>query len=154
KPANIILSPDPEAGAEPKLIDFGLAKLSASTSGAHLTRHGQIVGTPEYMSPEQIANKEIDGRSDVYSLGCLLYEMVAGRPPCHGNDDVQLLYQQLQKPPDPVSRYVPAAPAELWTVLAKALAKSPDDRFPSMRHMAKALESVVPDAKKALPTSH
>jgi tRNA A-37 threonylcarbamoyl transferase component Bud32 len=143
KPANVILQPDPE-GYEPKLIDFGLAKLSEVTSAAKLTRHGQIVGTPEYMSPEQIANQEIDGRSDVYSLACLLYEMVAGRPPFSGGDDVQLLYQQLQKPAEPITNLVPGAPPELWAALERALAKSPDDRFRSMRQMAEALEALLP----------
>ncbi len=144
KPANVILQPDPEHGYEPKLIDFGLAKLSETTAGAKLTRHGQIVGTPEYMSPEQIANQEIDGRSDVYSLGCLLYEMVAGRPPFAGADDVQLLYQQMQKAADPVEKYAPSAPPGLSEVLKRALAKSPDERFRSMRQMAEALTAVLP----------
>jgi tRNA A-37 threonylcarbamoyl transferase component Bud32 len=145
KPANIMLCPDPEIGYEPKLIDFGLAKLSEVAGAAKLTRHGQIVGTPEYMSPEQIANQEVDGRSDIYSLGCLIYEMVAGRPPFAGTDDVQLLYQQLQKPPEPVHKFAPAAPPELWqTVLRHALQKSPNDRFRSMKQMAEALQKLLP----------
>jgi tRNA A-37 threonylcarbamoyl transferase component Bud32 len=150
KPANIILCPDAENGWEPKLIDFGLAKLSEVTAGAKLTRHGQIVGTPEYMSPEQIANLEVDGRSDVYSLGCLLYEMVAGRPPFAGADDVQLLYQQMQKAAEPIEKYAPDAPPELWsTVLVYALQKSPNDRFPSMKQMAEALQKLLqPDAPR------
>jgi serine/threonine-protein kinase len=151
KPANIILAPDPEMGEEPKLIDFGLAKLASSTRGAQLTRTGQIVGTPEYMSPEQISNEEIDGRSDIYSLGCLLYEMVAGRPPFAGSDDVQLLFQQLQRSPDPLERYVPAAPPELWTVLARALSKSPDARFQSMREMAEALSDILTSGHLRMP---
>jgi tRNA A-37 threonylcarbamoyl transferase component Bud32 len=145
KPANIVLCPDAESGYEPKLIDFGLAKLSEVTAGQKLTRHGQIVGTPEYMSPEQIANQEIDGRSDVYSLACLLYEMVAGRPPFSGGDDVQLLYQQMQKPPEPIEKYAPAAPLELWNdVLRHALEKSPDKRFRNMKQMAQALQRLLP----------
>jgi tRNA A-37 threonylcarbamoyl transferase component Bud32 len=147
KPANVILQPDPEHGYEPKLIDFGLAKLSEVAANAKLTRHGQIVGTPEYMSPEQIANQEIDGRSDVYSLGCLLYEMVAGRTPFAGVDDVQLLYQQMQKLPEPVDQVAPGTPPELWThVLQVALAKAPGDRFRSMRQMAEALQALVPQS--------
>jgi tRNA A-37 threonylcarbamoyl transferase component Bud32 len=152
KPANIVLCPDPEIGYEPKLIDFGLAKLSEVTSAAKLTRHGQIVGTPEYMSPEQIANQDIDGRSDVYSLGCLLYEMVAGRPPFSGSDDVQLLYSQMQKPPEPIDKYAPGAPPELWsTVLVHALQKSPEHRFRSMKEMAEALQKLLPAADAPPP---
>jgi hypothetical protein len=138
-------------GEEPKLIDFGLAKLATATSSAGLTRTGQIVGTPEYMSPEQIANKEIDGRSDVYSLGCLLYEMLTGRPPFSGSDDVQLLYQQLQRPAEPLSRHLPDAPPGLEAVLERALAKDPDQRFASMREMAEALTGVEQGSRVLMP---
>ena len=139
KPSNVILSPDPENEIEPKLIDFGLAKVAAASSEKGLTRTGQIVGTPEYMSPEQIANKEVDARSDVYSLGCLVFEMCVGRPPFTGGDDVQVLYQQLQVKPDRVEEHVPDAPPELDKILGKALAKEPNARFQSMREMAEAL---------------
>ena len=130
KPSNVILTPDPENEIEPKLIDFGLAKVAAASSEKGLTRTGQIVGTPEYMSPEQIANKEVDARSDVYSLGCLVYEMCVGRPPFTGGDDVQMLYQQLQVKPDRVEDHVPDAPPELDELLGKALAKDPQRALP------------------------
>ena len=151
KPANVILSDDPEVGGEPddqgempKLIDFGLAKLATTTAAAGLTRTGQIVGTPEYMSPEQIANKEVDARSDVYALGCLLYEMVAGRPPFVAQDDLQMLYQQMQAQPEPLEKHAPAAPRELCRVVERALQKDPERRYPSMRAMAEALARVRP----------
>ena len=139
KPSNVILCPDSENEIEPKLIDFGLAKVAAATNEKGLTRTGQIVGTPDYMSPEQIANKEVDARSDVYSLGCLMFEMCVGHPPFTGGDDVQVLYQQLQVKPDKVEDHVPDAPPEVDKVLAKALAKEPSARFQSMREMAEAL---------------
>jgi tRNA A-37 threonylcarbamoyl transferase component Bud32 len=139
KPSNVILSPDAENEIEPKLIDFGLAKVAAASNEKGLTRTGQIVGTPDYMSPEQIANKEVDARSDVYSLGCLMFEMCVGRPPFTGGDDVQVLYQQLQVKPDKVEQHVPDAPPEVDKALAKALAKDPAARFQSMREMAEAL---------------
>jgi eukaryotic-like serine/threonine-protein kinase len=139
KPSNVILSPDVENEIEPKLIDFGLAKVAAASSEKGLTRTGQIVGTPDYMSPEQIANKEVDARSDVYSLGCLMFEMCVGRPPFSGGDDVQVLYQQLQVKPDRVEDHVPDAPPEIDKLLAKALAKDPGARFQSMREMAEAI---------------
>jgi tRNA A-37 threonylcarbamoyl transferase component Bud32 len=142
KPSNVILTPDLESGEEPKLIDFGLAKLAHAAVKAGLTRTGQIVGTPEYMAPEQIANKSVDARSDVYALGCLLYELVSGRPPFEGSDDVQVLYQQLHDAPQPVERFAPKAPKALRQVLERALAKKPEDRFQSMREMAAALESI------------
>jgi tRNA A-37 threonylcarbamoyl transferase component Bud32 len=139
KPSNVILSPDAENEIEPKLIDFGLAKVAAQSSEKGLTRTGQIVGTPDYMSPEQIANKEVDARSDVYSLGCLMFEMCVGHPPFSGGDDVQVLYQQLQVKPDKVETHVPDAPPEVDKLLGKALAKDPAQRFQSMREMAEAL---------------
>jgi serine/threonine protein kinase len=139
KPSNVILSPDDENDVEPKLIDFGLAKVAAQSAEKGLTRTGQIVGTPDYMSPEQIANKEVDARSDVYSLGCLMFEMCVGRPPFTGGDDVQVLYQQLQVKPDRVEDHVPDAPPEIDKLLHRALAKDPNDRFQSMREMAEAL---------------
>ncbi|MGZ3428287.1 MAG: serine/threonine protein kinase, partial [Polyangia bacterium] len=136
---NVILSPDTENEIEPKLIDFGLAKVAAASSEKGLTRTGQIVGTPDYMSPEQIANKEVDARSDVYSLDCLVFEMCVGRPPFTGGDDVQVLYQQLQVKPDRVEDHVPDAPPEIDKLLGKALAKDPNARFQSMREMAEAI---------------
>jgi hypothetical protein len=138
KPSNVILTPDLETGEEPKLIDFGLAKLAGSVAES-LTRAGQIVGTPDYMSPEQIANRAVDARSDVYSLGCLLYESLAGRPPFDAEEDLQVLYQQLQRPAEPVERYAPETPTALGAVVERALAKNPSARFQSMREMAVAL---------------
>ena len=159
KPSNVILTPDTENEIEPKLIDFGLAKVAAASSEKGLTRTGQIVGTPDYMSPEQIANKEVDARSDVYSLGCLIFEMCVGRPPFTGGDDVQVLYQQLQVKPDRVEDHVPDAPPEIDKLLGKALAKDPAARFQSMREMAEAMargrrrvyRSITGEAAATLP---
>jgi tRNA A-37 threonylcarbamoyl transferase component Bud32 len=142
KPSNVILSPDVESGDEPKLIDFGLAKLASNTSGEGLTRTGQIIGTPSYMSPEQIANQDVDARSDVYSLGCVLYEMLTGAAPFAGMEDVQVLYKQLHEdPPTPRSR-VPSLPLEIDAVVARSMAKDPAARYPSMQAMAKALAKI------------
>jgi serine/threonine protein kinase len=142
KPSNVIVAQDLESGEEPKLIDFGLAKLANVTVNAGLTRTGQIVGTPEYMAPEQIQGGAVDARSDVYELGCLLYELLTGRPPFAGDDDVQVLYQQLHNAPAPLSRFQPAAPASLQVVIDKALKKAPDERYQSMKEMAQALAAV------------
>ncbi|MCA1665781.1 MAG: serine/threonine protein kinase, partial [Myxococcales bacterium] len=98
KPANVLLAPDAEHGETPKVIDFGLAKLAAVAGDSQLTRTGQIIGTPAYMSPEQIKGDKIDGRADVYALGCVLFEMLTGRTPfANSADDVQILYRQMHE---------------------------------------------------------
>jgi tRNA A-37 threonylcarbamoyl transferase component Bud32 len=142
KPSNVVLAPDPELGEEPKLIDFGLAKLPTVVGVEALTRSGQIVGTPAYMSPEQIANKDVDARSEVYALGCLLFHMLAGRPPFAGGDDVQTLFQQIEIAPPPLREFVPEAPEKLQAIVARALAKAPDARYQSMRELIAALDDI------------
>ena len=142
KPGNIILAPDVENGDEPKLIDFGLAKVAATTLGEGLTRTGQIIGTPQYMSPEQIENVDVDARSDVYSLGCVLYEMIVGQSAFKADDDVQVLYQQMHHVPAAPSTKRDGLPPQLDAVIARALAKDPKDRFASMAEMADALAAI------------
>jgi len=139
KPANIIVTSDPEVGEQPKIIDFGLAKLAATTTSAELTRTGQIVGTPEYMAPEQIEGRKIDARADVYALGCVLYKMIVGRSPFGGEDDVQILYRQLHEKPRPLTEHLPDVPHKLADVLMRALAKAPNDRYADTRELASAL---------------
>ena len=143
KPSNILLSPDEEAGELPKIIDFGLAKTIGS-AGAALTRAGQMVGTPQYMAPEQIARQEVDARTDVYALGCVLYAMLCGQPPFPDSDDaVRLLYQQVHEPVAPVRMHAPQVSAELEAVVMRALAKAPAARFQSARELALALVPTI-----------
>jgi tRNA A-37 threonylcarbamoyl transferase component Bud32 len=153
KPANLVLAPDREHGEMPKVIDFGLAKLAANTSANQLTRSGQIVGTPHYMAPEQIEGREVDPRTDVYSLGCVLYEMLTGRTPfADVHEDVQVLYRQLHERPLPPSAYAPDVPPELDAIVLRALDKSPVARFGSMQELARALESTAqPGSRPYLP---
>jgi len=138
KPANIILGSDVEVGEQPVIIDFGLAKL-ATTTETELTRSGQLLGTPEYMAPEQIEGRKIDARTDVYSLGCVLYKMIAGHAPFAGEDVVQILYRQIHEKPPPLAKVVPDISPALVDVLARALAKNPADRYPDTRDLARAL---------------
>ena len=159
KPPNIIVTSDAEAGEAAKIIDFGLAKVAALAEQGPLTRAGQILGTPQYMSPEQIRGEEVDGRSDVYALGCVLYEMLTGATFCGSSgqgpapDDVQGMDNQLNVAPRPVRELVPEVGAELEAVVMRALAKSPDDRFPSVREMAVALTRSV-ERRKTRGASH
>ncbi|HWE29975.1 MAG TPA: serine/threonine-protein kinase, partial [Polyangia bacterium] len=143
KPTNVILTADREVGETPKLIDFGLAKIAAVAGTEQLTRTGQIIGTPAYMSPEQISGRDVDARSDVYALACLLYEMIAGRPPFTGSEDVQTLYRQLHEPPEPLSLNAADVPGALDKVVNRALAKNPHDRYGSMQELARALNAAV-----------
>jgi serine/threonine protein kinase len=142
KPGNVILMPDPELGEEPKLIDFGLAKLARAAPEDALTRTGQILGTPYYMSPEQVAGGPVDARSDVYSLACLLYHMASGRPPFDQADEVQVLYSHMHLPTPLLREHLADAPEELEKILSRALAKQPEQRYASMRELIEALKQV------------
>jgi tRNA A-37 threonylcarbamoyl transferase component Bud32 len=150
KPSNVILSTSLDDTLLPKLIDFGLAKLAARTDEQSLTRTGQLVGTPQYMSPEQIAGKNVDPRSDIYALACLTYEMLSGQPPFTGADDFQILYHQVHEAPRPLRAVVPDAPAALEGVLACALSKDPAQRYASMGDFAAALRATLTDSVNPL----
>jgi hypothetical protein len=152
KPSNVILSPDLERGVNPKLIDFGLAKRTAPDQ-RQISRTGEVLGTPRYMSPEQISGKDLDARSDLYALGCMLHEMLTGLPPFSGDDDVQLMYQQLHERPPPLRSLRPDAPAALEAVLLRALEKDPERRYASMPELARALEAAVDVGRPVQPGS-
>jgi serine/threonine protein kinase/DNA-binding LacI/PurR family transcriptional regulator len=149
KPSNIMLD---DAG-NAYLTDFGLAKLAESS--AEITKSGTIVGTPAYMSPEQLRGEPLDYRSDIYSLGVLLYNMVAGRLPfdTSTSDLVSIIYQHLEKPPTPPSEFNPDVPPGVEEVILKALQKNRDDRFNSADEMARALNVALgrPGSTDSLP---
>jgi serine/threonine-protein kinase len=135
KPENILL-----AGGEAFVADFGIARAITAAAGERLTATGVAVGTPAYMSPEQAAgDRALDGRSDVYSLACVLYEMLAGQPPFTGPTTATVVHQHLTAPPPSVTRIRPAVPAGLARLIERALAKTPADRFATARQFAEAL---------------
>jgi len=135
KPANIML----EAG-HAVLADFGVAHAVAEAKDERLTRTGTSLGTPAYMSPEQATGEQdLDGRSDQYALGCVLYEMLAGHPPFAGAQVEALVRQHLTEEPPSVTGARPSAPGEVAKVIERALAKSPADRFRTTGEMAAAL---------------
>ena len=133
KPENILLS---EGSA--MVADFGIARAIWGATGK-TTPTGTMVGTPRYMSPEQAAGSiEVDGRSDIYSLGCVLYEMLAGQPPFVGPPE-SVVHQHLSLDPHPVTALRPAVPESVSLVLARSLAKTPADRFPTAARFSEAL---------------
>src|SRR5205814_4633549 len=134
KPGNIMLT---ATGA--KLLDFGLAKpaaaleslgtLTAPKQQVPVTEQGTIVGTFQYMSPEQIEGKELDGRSDIFSLGAVLYEMVAGKKAFEGKSQLSVASAILEKEPAPISSIKPLMPPSLDHAIRRSLAKDPDERW-------------------------
>jgi tetratricopeptide (TPR) repeat protein len=136
KPENILL-----ADGEPMISDFGIARAVRAAGGEQLTQSGTTLGTPPYMSPEQLASQaDVDGRSDLYSLGCVLYEMLAGQPPFTGPPQT-LAHQHLNLAPRPVSEMRPTVPGALDEVLQRALAKTPADRFATASQLADAVRA-------------
>ncbi len=141
KPGNILVAEgtDSDHPEHVYLTDFGLTKKSLSLTG--LTTVGQFVGTLDYVAPEQISGKPVDGRCDVYSLACVVYEELTGAPPFRRDDDLALLWAHLNDPVPPVSSLRPDLPGALDEVLAKALAKTPDQRFDSCLALVAALRA-------------
>ncbi len=130
KPANIMIEP----GDRVKVADFGIAKVTDSAE--HLTMTGSLLGTPSYMSPEQARGTAVDGRSDLFSLGCVLYEMVAGRKAFRGESITALLFKILTEEPSPLREIEPTVPESLTRIIAKALAKSPEARYQTGRELS------------------
>lgn len=136
KPENIIL----DYRGRPHLMDFGIAK---SAEALHCTRTGFVMGTPAYMAPEQFAGEEIDGRTDLYALGVMLYFMVSGHFPFPSSDSVQTMIDRVTREPDPLSARLPAIDSEFASIVMKALERQKERRYPSAAAMEESLEAFL-----------
>ena len=146
KPENIMLVNDPAlpGGTRAIVMDFGLAlELVRRPASQKLTAVGVVLGTPEFMSPEQIRGRDLDARSDIYSLGILAFEMFAGRLPFDGDSAQELQIARLRGQPTQLRAVRPELPARLEAALTRALAMDPANRFPSMAAFGDALDAVL-----------
>jgi serine/threonine-protein kinase len=137
KPANIMLEP----GDRVKVTDFGIAK--PADSADNLTMTGSLLGTPSYMSPEQARAQKLDGRSDLFSLGCILYEMLAGQKAFRGDSVTAIIFKIITEEPPPLRELDPTVPDEMLRIIAKALAKAPEKRYQSGRELADDLIAIT-----------
>ena len=146
KPDNIFLVRDPSApgAVRVKILDFGIAKLGADRFGEKAkTKGGTILGTPTYMAPEQCKGTgEVDARADLYALGCILFELLAGRPPFVSQGGGEIMAMHIYEPAPRLSQFAPQLPPELDALVAKLLIKIPADRTPSAAYTLAALERV------------
>jgi len=138
KPENILINDSDQ----PMLSDFGILKLVDVEESHGLTGTGKIVGTPAYMSPEQIRGREVDGRADIYSLGIVFFEMLTGHKPYTANTPIELSLQHLHNPIPKAKQIVRDLPPEVDQIIAKAMAKNPEDRYPTMAAFAQALDKI------------
>jgi serine/threonine-protein kinase len=138
KPANILVAvgAGADGGDHAYLSDFGLTKRTQETSG--LTRTGFFMGTIDYIAPEQISGKGVDGRTDQYALACVLFECLSGGPPYRREDDAAVLFSHISEPPPSVSALRPELPPEIDAVIATGMAKEKEDRYPYCVALARA----------------
>ena len=146
KPANVMLTP----GGDVKVMDFGIARAIADSS-SNMTQTAAVIGTAQYLSPEQARGESVDSRSDVYSTGCLLYELLTGRPPFVGDSPVSVAYQHVREQAPPPSSLDSELPADVDAIVMKALTKSLEDRYQSASAMRADIERFLAGKPIAAP---
>jgi serine/threonine protein kinase len=148
KPRNILMTAEDSV----VIADFGIAKITESTHG--ITQTGTILGTPEYMAPEQALSKPLDARCDVYSLGVIIYQMMVGRVPFQEDSALSTIMAHVHDPLPAPRSINSSIPESVEAVLTKSLAKLPDDRYSSAGELARALQAAVSELRTAAPTSN
>ena len=143
KPANILINDDDLV----KIVDFGLAA-AARKADSRLTKSGILVGTPTYMAPEQVRGKTIDSRTDIYTLGIIMYEMLVGEAPYIGDESMAILFQHIEGGPTPPREVNPDIPKAMEKIILKAMAVDPDKRFQTFDELRGKLEKVARSLKK------
>ena len=139
KPANIFIASDGQGRIQPKVLDFGIAKLDRSHVSTRLTQIGAVLGSPQYLSPEQAEGlDDVDPRSDIWSLGVVLYELTTGAPPFEANNYNALIRKILRDAPKPTTEHA-AGDAQFWTIIERCLKKDPAERWASMWELGEAL---------------
>ncbi len=149
KPQNILIDSTPELPEHAFLADFGLTRGAGASTG--LTAAGQFVGTPEYCAPEQVRAGSVDGRTDQYALGCVAFALLTGKTPFHRDETVATLYAQVHDPVPSLRAIRPGLPPAVDDVIARALAKSPADRYARCGEFAAALQAALPQPWPAAP---
>jgi serine/threonine-protein kinase len=148
KPSNIFLAEAGRGDPTVKVLDFGIAAGEPEPLGqTRLTKLGTLLGSPAYMSPEQmVASHDVDARSDVWSMGALLYELVTGQQPFRGETELQVFAAAMTRPPLPLRAHLAEdVPAGVEAILLRCLRKKRDDRYPSMSALATALRAAAGD---------
>jgi eukaryotic-like serine/threonine-protein kinase len=146
KPGNVMLT----RSGEVKVMDFGIARAVAD-SQLTMTQTAQVIGTAQYLSPEQARGERVDARSDLYSTGCLLYELLTGRPPFTGDSPVAIAYQHVKEDPVPPSQIDPEVPPWADAIVLKAMQKDPADRYQSAGEMRNDIQRALSGAPLAAP---
>jgi serine/threonine-protein kinase len=146
KPANVMIT----RSGDIKVMDFGIAR-AVSDAQATMTQTAQVIGTAQYLSPEQARGERVDARSDLYSAGCLMYELLTGRPPFSGDSPVAIAYQHVTENPIPPSRIDPEIPPWIDAIVLKSMAKNPADRYQSAGEMRSDIQRGLAGMPVAAP---